>query len=150
MKRYKFGFSLKGFLAFLLAMFPNIVWVAIPPLNDVLAANTAAFPVWEAIAAASQWLMIAALILFVHQNAKQERRSKLRIGTAAFCLAGYYLLWVLYYAGVVSPWLFIGMAVLPAAYFVLVALWLKNDIALVPAALFGAIHIALTGVTYLK
>ncbi len=149
MKRYKFGFSLKGFLAFLLAMLPNIVWAVIPPFNDVLAASTAAFPVWETIAAASQWLMIAALVLFIHQDPEQEQHPRQLVGSASFCLAGYYVFWVLYYAGVASPWLFIGMAVLPTAYFVLAALWLKNYIALVPAALFGAIHIVLTCIAYL-
>ena len=68
---------------------------------------------------------------------------------AAACLVGYYACWILYYSGIACPWLFIGMAVLPTAYFTLAALWLKNRIALVPAILFGTIHIALACVTYL-
>ena len=131
-------------------MLPNIVWAVIPPLNDVLAANTVVFPVWEAIAAVSQWLMIAALTLFIHQDREQEQHPRQLVGSASLCLAGYYAFWVLYYAGIVSPWLFIGMAGLPAAYFVLAALWLKNCIAVVPAVIFGITHITLSCVTYLK
>ncbi len=149
MKRYRFGFSKAGLAAFLLAMLPNILWALFPPANDVLAANAAAFPVWEAIASLSQWLMIAALIVLVCADAGKGQRSKAMLYCAAACLVGYYACWILYFTGIAGPWLFIAMAVLPTAYFALVALWLENRIALVPAVLFGTIHIALACVTYL-
>ena len=148
-KRYRVGFSKEGLTAFLLAMLPNILWALVPPANDVLAANAMVFPVWEAIASLSQWVMIAALVILVRADTGKGQRSKAMLCYAAACLVGYYACWILYYSGIACPWLFIGMAVLPTAYFTLAALWLKNRIALVPAILFGTIHIALACVTYL-
>lgn len=150
MKQYRFGFSSEGLFAFLLAMLPNIIWALIPPANDVLSINRIVFPVWDVIASISQWLMIAALAVLINQSAIKEQRTKMLIGSAALCLAGYYLFWILYYTGVINLWLFVGMAVLPTAYFLLVALWLKNYIAVIPAALFGVIHITLSCITYFK
>ncbi len=148
MKQYHLDFSKEGLAAFVFAMLPNILWALAPPANDVLAANAVVFPVWEAIASASQGLMIAALVVLVRAD-EPSQRNTVMLRCAVACLIGYYVNWVLYYAGIVNPWLFIGMAVLPAAYFALAALWLKNRIALVPASLFGVIHIALACVTYL-
>ena len=149
MRQYRFGFSKEGLVAFLLPMLPNIVWVLIPPANDILLTNTASFPVWEAIASISQWLMIALLVGLVRADTGKGQRSKEMLRCAAACLVGYYVCWVLYYIGIVNPWLFIGMAVLPAAYFVLVALWLKNHIACIPAVLFGILHTVLSCVAHL-
>ncbi len=149
-KQYRFGFSYEGLISCLVPMLPNIIWALVQPANDVLAANAVVYPVWDVIASVSQWLMIAALVLLVRTDFKKEQRPNSTLRVAAVLLAGYFLFWVLYYAGVINPWLFIGMAVLPAVYFVLVGLWIKNYIATVPAAIFDVTHIALTCVTYLK
>lgn len=150
MKNYKFGFSLKGFISFMLVMFPNIIWMIIPPTNDVLAGNSASNPIYDIVLNASQWVMVATLIVLINKSAQNDKRVRILIGFAAFCLTGYYISWIFYYAGIVYPWLFVGMAVLPTLYFVFVELWMKNYIAIIPSVIFGITHVTITCSNYLR
>lgn len=40
MREYKIGFSLKGLIAFLIIMLPNIYWMIVPPSNKFLSTNS--------------------------------------------------------------------------------------------------------------
>lgn len=150
MKQYKFGFSAKGLVAFLLMMLPNIVWTIRPPGNDILSAGGGTYPVAELLQAMLQWLMIGALVFIVRQEQPRTDKAKVFVSCGAVCLLAYYGLWVLYYGGIHGDWLLMGLAVFPALYFVFVALWLQNKIALVPAIAFGVIHCVLSWMLYVR
>lgn len=149
MKKYRFGFSLKGLICFMLVMAPNIIWMIVPPANDILAGNNSAYPLFDIVLNVSQWLMVALLIIFINKEGSNKKRTRKLLGAAAFCLAGYYILWVCYFAGVVNPWSLVGMAVLPSIYFIFVVSWLRNYIAIIPTVIFGITHIVITCLNYL-
>jgi len=149
MKQYKFGFSIKGLIAFLLVMAPNIVWMIAPPVNDVLAGNSAAAPALDIVQNVCRWMVVALLILLVNKSEKKNKLSKIFIAAAALCLLVYYVSWALYYIGYADPWMVvIGMAAAPSLYFIFVALWLNNYPAVVPGIIFAVIHTAITFINY--
>lgn len=143
-KQLRFGFSPGGLFAFVLVMLPNILWMLAPPPNDPLAANSAPAVV-DALEHASQWVLVAALVLLV----SREKGRRFFLAAAAVLLAGYYGFWTAYYLGFSAPWMLVGMAVFPPLFFCLTALRLKNFIALFPAVVFGVLHTAVTCINYL-
>lgn len=147
MKNYRFGFSLKGFISFVLIMIPNILWINFPPTNDILLGNNADNPIFYIVLNISQWFMIALLVILI--NKTNEKRERKFIAAAGLCLAGYYILWVCYFIGIINPWFLIGMALLPSMYFIFVELWMRNYIAIIPSIVFGIIHIAITYSNYI-
>lgn len=149
MKNYRFGFSLKGFIGFMLVMIPNIIWMIAPPRNNPIAENSALYPIFNIVVSVSQAIMIAMLIILVSKESRNEKNKKLYIGVASFCLAGYYVLWIAYYVGVVYPWMVVCMAVFPSMYFIAIELLFKNYIAIIPSVVFGITHIVITCSNYL-
>ncbi|MFC4322999.1 hypothetical protein [Litchfieldia salsa] len=144
MKKYRFGFSLNGFIVFLLAIVPNIIWVIVPPTNNPIAGNSASIPIFDIVVHVSQFIMILLLISVIRKESKNKKYIRVYIGLASFCLAGYYALWISYYAGILSPWIYVGLAVLPSIYFISAELWLKNYVAIIPSVVFGLTHILIT------
>ena len=147
MKNYSLGFSVYGLVTVALVMAPNILWMFFPPANDVLATGQTSLPLPDILENAGRIALFVLLVLLVNRQGETGRRSFLTVAVA--CLAGYYLLWGLYFAGIAAPALLVGMAVLPSACFLCVTLWLRNYIALVPALLFAATHICITCYNYL-
>ena len=145
------AFSLAGLLLYALQLLPNILWIAMPPANDVLKHNSsphAAVNLVEQVFG----IATAALLIIVITRAGNEgtNSSWLLLGAAGF-LAGYYAAWVLYYRGNVSPWLLVsGIAAMPPLYFFFVAGWMKDYLALVPCVIFGIAHIAITWSNYVR
>lgn len=149
MKQYRLVFSWAGLVAFLLVVAPNILWAIWPPPNDVLAHVSAPAGV-EIAMSASQWLMIALLVLIERRDMKRERRVSRAFATACGgLLLLYYLLWAAHYMGYAAPLGLLGMAVFPCAYFVLFAVWRRNMAALVPALVFAAIHIGVIATNFM-
>ena len=144
MNNYNLGFSLKGFLAFMLVMIPNVIWMIVPPSNNPIAANSAMYPLFDIITGISKAMMITLLIILIPKKNRHGKGKKIYIKFALFCLVIYYVMWILYYAGIINPWMLVGMAVFPSAYFIFVELWLNNYIAITPSAFFGIAHIAIT------
>ncbi|HEY8345610.1 MAG TPA: hypothetical protein VIL66_10520 [Bacillota bacterium] len=72
--------------------------------------------------------MLALLIIFIPKEPRKDKKTKMPVFLASLCLLGYYGTWLVYYAGIVFSWLFVGMAFLPAVYFIAVELWLDNYI----------------------
>ena len=148
-KKYRFGFSLAGLLLYALQLLPNILWMLAPPANNLLAKNSSPYPILNILEQVFGVATVALLILLINKG--RGRNPKLFVGLAILFLAGYYLSWILYYQGVVSPWLLIiGIAAMPPLYFFFSGLWLKNYIVLIPCTIFGVIHIAITCSSYLK
>lgn len=138
-----------GLLLYALQLFPNLIWMVVPPANDVLTKNSSALPILNIIERVFGIMTIVLLILLVNKDG--VRNSTLYFGLAVLFLAGYYIAWIFYYKGVVSPWLLVlGIASMPPLYFLFVALWMRNYIALIPCVIFGVVHIAITCSNYLK
>lgn len=149
MKNYIFGFSLIGFILYILQLFPNIIWMLIPPTNNVLMENSSVYPILNIIEQVFGIMTVALLILLINKGGKSNR--KLYIILAILFLAGYYAAWILYYKGMVSPWLLIiGLAAMPPLYFLFVGLWMRNYVVLIPCVVFGVTHIAITCSNYLR
>lgn len=149
MKNYKFGFSIRGFLAFVLVMIPNIIWMVKPPVNDVLAKNSSIYPALDMTGHISQAIMLAILFLIINKDKTTNGKVKSCISLAILCLIGYYISWGFYYLGMVDSWLLIVMAFLPSVFFIFVEIWLKNYIAIIPSIVFVIAHIAITCSNYL-
>lgn len=147
LKQLRLGFSPGGLLAFVLVMLPNLLWLLAPPPSDPLAANSAPSALLELLEHASQWVLVATLVLLVNRG--KGRSSRVFLFAAALPLVGYYALWAAYYAGMSPAWLLLGLAVLPPLFFCLVSVWLRNWAALLPAVVFGIAHLAVTCFNYL-
>jgi hypothetical protein len=149
MRSYALGFSLVGLMFYALQLLPNIIWMLAPPANNVLAKNSSPYPILNLIEFVCGITTVALLILLNNQGG--GRNSNLYLGLAILFLLGYYIAWVFYYQGGVSPWLFIvGIAAMPPLYFLFVGLWMNNYVALIPCIIFGVTHITITCGTYLK
>lgn len=147
-RKYRFGFSLVGFVAALIPSLANIPWALLPPVSSTLPANDSPVPFVDVAGTVSQALMIALLILLINTR-RQPRASKTVLAAVGVaCLVGYLMLWVWYFNAPITPTLLLMMAVLPSAYFICVALYLQNYPALIPATLFALIHIATTATSY--
>lgn len=143
MKKYKVGFSLKGLIAFLIIMFPNIFWMIVPPTNNFLSTNSSNIEALNIIMTVSQWAMVALLIFIVRKTVCPAKNFIYKL-ICLLCIGIYYLFWTLYYLNKTSPIIFIGMAVFTCAFFILFILWQKNYPALIPAIIFSLFHIAIT------
>lgn len=146
LRKYRLGFNLFGFLAFMLVMLPNIAWMIFPPENDILQANSSGIPALDICMQASQWLMVGFLTILIP---KEKPTGKILLGISAVCLAAYYIMWICYFCGIYSTFTLISMAVLPSAYFICISLRNRNYPALVFAVTFSALHIGITGFNFL-
>jgi hypothetical protein len=148
MSNYRFGFSPLGLGFYALQLLPNLIWLWAPPANNVLAANTSPYPLLNVSEGFFGFLTVALLVLLTNKNAGG---AKVYLRLAVLFLGGYYLAWILYYLGVVCPWLLIiGLAAMPPLYFLFVALWLKNHAVIITSLIFGAAHLAVTCLNYLR
>ncbi|AEG18215.1 hypothetical protein [Methanobacterium paludis] len=149
MINYVFGFSLMGLILYALQLFPNIIWMLAPPVNNVLTKNSSAYPILNIIERVFGIMTVALLILLINKGGGIN--SSIYIGLAILFLVGYYIAWIFYYKGVVSPWLLIiGLAAMPPLYFLFVGLWMENYVVLIPCVIFGITHIKITCSNYLK
>ena len=126
-----------------------MIWILAPPVNDVLTKNSSAYPILNLTEQVFGIATVAMLILL--KSGKDGDGRKRCLGFAILFLAGYYLAWIFYYRGVVSPWLLIiGIAAMPPLYFFFSGLWMRNDLVLIPCAVFGITHLAITCSSYWK
>lgn len=137
------GFSPVGLLAVILQQIPGIVWALHPPAVDPFAHNSGSLPV-EVL---EKSFGIATIVLLVVVLARIPLPSILKtvslVGAFAI-LAAYYLFYVLYYMGVTSWPVLLGMAAFPPLCFLLVALYQGNYPAVMTSVIFGGVHVGLT------
>ncbi|AWB42966.1 hypothetical protein DCC85_01125 [Paenibacillus sp. CAA11] len=149
MSNYSLKFSLLGLLVYALQLLPNIIWKLAPPANNVLTKNSSPYNILNIIE--GLFGMITVILMIVLISKGEGKSSSLYIWLAIIFLAAYYISWIFYYSGVVSPWLLIlGIAAMPPLYFFFAGLWMRNYVLLVPCAIFGVVHILITCSTYLK
>ena len=152
MKNYEFAFSIKGFAVFFAVMLPNILWIAYPPANDLLITNLSDFPALNNTMFISQWIMLALLMILSRKTEIEtgteteinNDTNKFYIICCTVSLIGYYVFWVLYYMAIISPIVFIGMAICPSIFFIMFSLSQKNNIALIPAIIYAVLNIGIT------
>ena len=137
------GFSPIGLLAVVLQQIPGIVWALHPPTVDPFAHNSGSLPV-EIL---EKTFGIATIVLLVVVLARVPVPALLKTVSlvAAFAiLAAYYSFYVLYYMGVTSWPILLGMAAFPPLCFLLVALYQGNYPAVMTSVIFGGVHVGLT------
>ena len=139
LKKYKFGFDFWGLLLFLLIMIPNFIWFAVPAPNDVLRADSVT-PIVDGIGSFCQVTFIAAICILKRKDIGAVRFTKLVI-TALTLVAFYYLGWILYYRGMVNPFVIILLTLPPCFSFIVYTIDRKNMIATIPAVIFTICHI---------
>lgn len=143
MKKYEIGFSLKGLIAFLIIMLPNIFWMISPPTDGFLSTDSGNVAVLNIIMVISQWIMIALLIFLIRKTGESEKGHIYQL-ICGLCVSIYYISWALYYFNIVSPIMLVGMAVFPCCFFTSFILRQKTYPVLIPAAVFSFIHIGTT------
>jgi hypothetical protein len=148
---YVIAFSLVGLLLYALQLLPNIIWLAMPPANDVLKHNSSPHAAVNLVEQIFGIATAALLIIVITRAGTEGTNSSWLLFCAAVFLAGYYTAWVLYYQGNVSAWLLVfGIAAMPPLYYFFVASWMKDYPALVPCVIFGIAHIAITWSNYMR
>lgn len=142
MKAYRLGLSRPGLAAVLLVLLPNLLSLFLPPPADLLGANDAPFWLWNLLENLGRFGVMAAL-LFVLRRTPVRRGRGLLLSAGALLLA-YYVLWGLYFAGLLQDPALLGLAVCPTLFFLLVSLWGGNLPAAAFSVFFGLLHIAIT------
>lgn len=108
-KNYSLGFDIYGLLLFLVIMLPNFVWFAVPAANDVLRTGSVT-PHVDAIASVFQIMLVAALCIVINKHRRVPMRKAAFRGIAIL-IALYYLGWLLYYVGLISPVIIMGLCI---------------------------------------
>lgn len=138
MKNYKFSFDVWGLAIFLIIMIPNFIWFAIPAPNDILRTESKT-AVIDTIASVFQVLFAVSLCVIVNKNRGRLRFTPKIITAACFTII-YFVGWVLYYAGITSPFVMIFLTLPPCLAFLFFSLDRKNYIAAVFILAFTVCH----------
>ena len=138
-KNYSLGFDIYGLLLFLVIMLPNFVWFAVPAANDVLRTGSVT-PHVDATASFFQIMLVAALCIVINKH-RQVPMRKAAFRGIAILIALYYLGWLLYYAGLISPVIIMDLCIAPCLAFVLFSISRKNAAALISASVFTVCHV---------
>ncbi len=139
LKKYRFGFDFWGLLLFLLVMIPNFIWFAVPAPNDILRADSIT-PIIDGIGSVSQVVFISAICILIRKDNEKVRFSKLIIMSLAMVIT-YFVGWILYYCGMVSPIVIMLLTLPPCMAFVIYTVDRRNVIATIPAVIFTVCHI---------
>jgi hypothetical protein len=136
-------FSLVGLVVVVLQQAPGIVWAIHPPMIDPFARNSGTLTV-EILEKTFGIATVLLLVLVPAATSILPRMRPFALATAFVVLAAYYLFYVLYYLGVTSLPLLLGMAAFPPVCFLLVAFYQGNYVAIITSLVFGAVHVSLT------
>lgn len=139
MKKYKFGFEVRGLILFLIIMLPNFIWFAVPAPNDILRAESVTETA-DLIGSICQVIMVGALCVIANKDCPKFKFTPLIIGVIG-CVLGYLTGWIFYYCGIANAAVVLALTALPCAAFLLFAVDRKNHIALIPAVGFTVCHL---------
>jgi hypothetical protein len=137
------AFSPVGLLVVVLQQIPGIVWALHPPKVDPFAQNSGSALV-ETLEKTFGIATVGLLILVVARVPVPPGPSAWFLIGAFVVLAAYYALYVLYYRGVASLPVLLGMAAFPPLSFLLTALAQGNWPAVITSVVFGVVHVSLT------
>lgn len=139
LKNYKFQFDIWALLLFLMIMIPNFIWFAIPAPNDILRAKSLTETI-DAVASVCQVLMIAALCIFKNRESRKLCASPFIVAAGICCLL-YFSSWIVYYSGIVTAIVILGLTLPPCLAFLFYAIDRKNGLALIPISIFTVCHL---------
>lgn len=139
LKNYRVGFDIWGLLLFLLVMIPNFIWFAVPAQNDVLRKESIT-PIIDGIGSVSQVVFIAAICILIRKDIDKIRFSKLIILSLAMVIS-YFMGWILYYNGIVNPFVIALLTIPPCMAFIIYTVDRKNIIATISAIIFTVCHV---------
>jgi hypothetical protein len=150
MKKYKIGFSLFGFIAFILQEIPYLPWLFWPPVDNPLANNDPANIFLGILEQAGGILTVAFLILLSNKSVIRLNFRNKHFIFAIICLVIYYLCWICYFAGITNGWLIvIGLSAIVPLYYFFIALLNKNIFAIISSILFFIGHTGSNIINYL-
>lgn len=140
MKKYTFGFDVKGLVLFLLIMVPNFIWFAVPAPHDILRQESIT-PFMDGIASVAQVMMLAAICLLVRKDVPGNTRPSRWLWICAGAILLYFLCWGAYYLGATGGIIILSLSVFPCIAFLMYEIDRKNWIALFPTVVFTVLHI---------
>jgi hypothetical protein len=150
-KQYKIGFSLCGFLAFVIQELPYLPWLLWPPQNNPLANNipvNLAFGIMEKIGGI---LTVVLLIFIVRKTVTKINFKGIFSIISVLCILVYYICWVCYFLGITNGWLIVfGLSAVVPIYYFSFAIWIKNGFAVISSVLFFIGHTGSNIINYLK
>jgi hypothetical protein len=141
----EFGFSMIGFIIFILPMLINIIYVIFPPAHtDKKGVKNN--PILEFIEQGSRVAFAIALCALVTTNELNDNSPLLLISIVFLVL--YYIVWIRYFAGgrkvalLGTKFLFVPMplVIFPVLYYLFASLWLNNYVATAIVIAFGISH----------
>lgn len=139
-KKYKMGFNIWGLILFFIIMIPNFIWFAIPAPNDVLRKESVTAEL-DMVASVCQILIAFAICAVINRESQKTKRITLFSIITIGCCMLYFGSWIFYYAGIVSPWIILGLCIFPCFAFLFYALDRKNMVAVVPITIFTICHL---------
>ncbi|MCM1171582.1 MAG: hypothetical protein NC393_05570 [Clostridium sp.] len=139
LKKYKLGFDIWGLVLFLIIMIPTFIWSAVPAPNDVLRVSSIT-KIPDMIASICQILMIGMLCVLINRERKKLSITPLIVMVVICCLL-YFASWIVYYSGVVSAIVILGLTIPPCMAFMFWAIDRKNLIAIIPISIFTICHL---------
>lgn len=137
-EKYKMGFDAWGLILFFFIMIPNLIWFTISAPNDILRVESAT-PIIDTVGSIVQAVMVFALCAIINIECKRPMQKRFRAGVIAAALI-YFVGWIFYYNGVISPVIVLDLLIAPCLAFILFAAGRKNIFALVLAIMFSICH----------
>ncbi|MCM1288305.1 MAG: hypothetical protein NC240_08330 [Clostridium sp.] len=138
-KKYKLGFDIWGLVLFLIIMIPTFIWSVVPAPNDVLRVSSIT-KIPDMIASVCQVLMIGMLCILINRERKKLRITPFIVMVLICCLL-YFASWIVYYSGVVSAIVILGLTIPPCMAFMFWAIDRKNLITVIPITIFTICHL---------
>jgi len=150
LRQYKVGFSLYGFIAFVLQEMPYLPLLLCPPKNNPLANNVpinAFLGIFEKFGGV---ITVGLLIIIINKPVIRPIFKNKLFYISVLCLITYYICWIFYFLGFTNAWLIvIGLSAVVPIYYLLIALWLKNYFAVFTSVIFFIGHTGSNMVNYL-
>lgn len=137
------GFSPVGLAVVVLQQIPGIIWAIHPPETDPFAQNSGTLLVEILEKTFGIATILLLIVVFARAPLLPGLSRAFLVGTFII-LATYYAFYVLYYYGITSLPVLLGMAAFPPLSFLLLALYQGNYPALVTSVVFGVVHVGLT------
>lgn len=139
LKKYKFGFDIWGLIIFLIVMIPTFFWSLVPAPNDILR-NESKTHFIDMIGSVCQVLFAAMICVLINKERKKLILSPLIIA-AVISIITYFVGWVLYYCGNISPFVILMLTLPPCLAFLFFALDRRNMVAVIPIVFFTVCHL---------
>lgn len=146
-KHYRFGFDIWALVLFMAVMIPTIIWAFVPAPNDFLRIESVT-PAVDTIASVLQFMAIVFLCVVNNKEAEKVRLSHL-VSLSGLCILIYYAGWVLYYCGIIAPWVILLLTIPPCLALILYAADRKNLPASILAIGFAICHMVFAIVNFI-